>query len=54
MYISYLPLAHGFENALQTAGLVKGACCAFYKGDVRTLMDDVVALRPTVSMSCSS
>eukprot|EP00668_Euglena_longa_P012050 GGOE01014475.1.p1 GENE.GGOE01014475.1~~GGOE01014475.1.p1 ORF type:complete len:694 (+),score=195.48 GGOE01014475.1:35-2083(+) len=48
VFLSYLPLAHGFENALHVAGLAKGASCGFYRGDVRFLTEDAVALRPTV------
>lgn len=48
LYLSYLPLAHGFENAMHVAGIAKGACCGFYRGDVRVLTEDAVALRPTL------
>ena len=43
-----MPLAHAFENAVQFSGISSGACVGFYKGNVKTLIEDVAALRPTI------
>jgi long-chain acyl-CoA synthetase len=48
IHISYLPLAHGFENLLHSFGYCFGASCGFYHGDVRLLTDDAQVLRPTL------
>ena len=48
VHISYLPLAHALENALHMVALARGCAVGFYKGDPRTLVDDVAALRPTL------
>jgi long-chain acyl-CoA synthetase len=43
-----LPLAHIFETALVTALILFGGSVGFYQGDVRKLVDDITALRPTI------
>ncbi|CAN9514670.1 unnamed protein product [Ophioblennius macclurei] len=48
VHISYLPLAHMFERVVQGVMLVKGARIGFFQGDVKKLMDDLHALKPTV------
>ncbi|KAK8572978.1 hypothetical protein V6N13_048549 [Hibiscus sabdariffa] len=51
VYISYLPLAHIFErfNHINLAHF--GVAVGFYQGDTMKLMDDLVALRPTLFCS---
>jgi long-chain acyl-CoA synthetase len=47
-HISYLPLAHIFENTVLLAGVSVGAKIGFYAGDVKKLVEDVMVLRPTI------
>ncbi|GAB2287332.1 Long chain acyl-CoA synthetase 7 peroxisomal [Dionaea muscipula] len=51
IYISYLPLAHIYERANQVMVVYSGSAAGFYQGDNLKLMDDIVALRPTVFFS---
>lgn len=47
-YISYLPAAHSFEQALQGISLYKGVRCGFYGGNPLALVsEDLPALQPT-------
>jgi len=46
-HISFLPLAHIFETALQAAFWHSGGQIGFYSGNTRKLTSDFVALRPT-------
>uniref|UniRef100_A0A673CGE3 Arachidonate--CoA ligase n=1 Tax=Sphaeramia orbicularis TaxID=375764 RepID=A0A673CGE3_9TELE len=48
VHISYLPLAHMFERVVQVCSLTHGARIGFFQGDIRLLMDDLAALKPTV------
>ena len=48
IHLSYLPMAHAFENAIQIAGLIRGGRVGFYSGNTAQLVDDLLALRPTV------
>lgn len=48
VYISYLPAAHSFEQALQATSLISGMRCGFYGGNPLALVsEDLPALRPT-------
>lgn len=47
--LSFLPLAHMFERCCEMAVYMVGGCVGFYSGDIRGLMDDMVALRPTIA-----
>ncbi|XP_072524325.1 long-chain-fatty-acid--CoA ligase 1b [Salminus brasiliensis] len=47
-HISYLPLAHMFEQVVQGVLLAHGGHIGFFQGDIRILMDDLTTLRPTV------
>lgn len=48
IYISYLPAAHSFEQALQGIALFTGCRCGFYGGNPLALVsEDLPALRPT-------
>lgn len=48
VHLSYLPLAHAFEIAVVLAGIMRGGSVGFYHGNVKELIDDAVALRPTL------
>ncbi|KAK4802402.1 hypothetical protein SAY86_000605 [Trapa natans] len=50
-YISYLPLAHIYERTNQIMSVYFGVAIGFYQGDNMKLMDDLVALRPTIFCS---
>jgi len=47
-YISYLPAAHAFEQALFASSLVYGVRCGFFAGNVLKLTEDVAILKPTL------
>ncbi|XP_054538656.1 long-chain-fatty-acid--CoA ligase 1 isoform X4 [Pan troglodytes] len=47
-HISYLPLAHMYEQLLKCVMLCHGAKIGFFQGDIRLLMDDLKVLQPTV------
>ncbi|KAM3865013.1 long-chain-fatty-acid--CoA ligase 1a [Diretmus argenteus] len=48
IHMSYLPLAHMFERVVEGVILIHGARIGYFQGDIRLLMDDLKALRPTV------
>lgn len=48
VHLSFLPLAHIFERAVQATIVYNGAQIGFFQGDTLKLLDDVAALRPTV------
>uniref|UniRef100_H2ZCS0 Long-chain-fatty-acid--CoA ligase n=1 Tax=Ciona savignyi TaxID=51511 RepID=H2ZCS0_CIOSA len=48
VHISYLPLAHVFERIVCVQVFTAGASVGFFQGDVKLLMGDVAALRPTI------
>ena len=48
LYLSYLPLAHIFGRVVEEAMLFHGAAIAYWQGDVKLLLDDVDAAKPTV------
>jgi long-chain acyl-CoA synthetase len=45
--LSYLPLAHIFEQALEAVTICCGAQLGYYSGDIKKLTDDFKALKPT-------
>lgn len=47
-HLSYLPLAHMFERLVQAAIWQNGGCVGFYQGSPLKLIEDLVALRPTL------
>ncbi|CAF3581782.1 unnamed protein product [Adineta steineri] len=49
--ISYLPLAHSYEQTIELLFLCNGFKIGYYLGDVRQLADDLAYLKPTV-MPC--
>jgi long-chain acyl-CoA synthetase len=46
--ISYLPLSHMFEQVVHWSMFILGGAVGYYSGDVRTLMDDIKDLKPTI------
>lgn len=46
--LSYLPLAHIFEQQSELLMLSVGASIGFYQGDVRHLLEDMETLMPTI------
>lgn len=48
IHISYLPLAHIFETAVQSALMGVGAAMGFFSGNVKTLVEDIKELKPTI------
>jgi len=48
LLISYLPLAHSYERALENCVVTVGGRIGFFQGDVRKLMDDIKELQPTL------
>ena len=51
VYISYLPLAHMFERIMQVTCMMHGARICFFQGDIKLLLDDIAACRPTLFAS---
>ncbi|XP_046631194.1 long-chain-fatty-acid--CoA ligase 1-like isoform X2 [Daphnia pulicaria] len=47
--ISFLPLAHMLERISHLVLYIGGGSIGFFGGDVRNLMDDMVALKPTIT-----
>uniref|UniRef100_A0A8C5S685 Long-chain-fatty-acid--CoA ligase n=1 Tax=Laticauda laticaudata TaxID=8630 RepID=A0A8C5S685_LATLA len=46
--ISYLPLAHMFERVVQSTMYSFGGRVGFFQGDIKLLVDDMKALKPTI------
>jgi len=51
VHISYLPLAHIFEQFVMSSVLCAGARAGFFSGNIPELMEDIAELRPTVFVS---
>lgn len=47
-HISYLPLAHMFERDVQMLLIMNGGQIGFSSGDVRLLVEDMQAIKPTI------
>ncbi|KAL5731085.1 long-chain-fatty-acid--CoA ligase [Ranunculus cassubicifolius] len=47
-YFSFLPLAHVFDQIMETYCIYKGASIGFFQGDVCYLMEDLQLLKPTM------
>ncbi|GAB4853943.1 eukaryotic long-chain fatty acid CoA synthetase (LC-FACS) [Ancistrocladus abbreviatus] len=47
-YFSFLPLAHIFDQIMETYCIHKGSSIGFWQGDVRYLVDDLQELKPTI------
>ncbi|KAF2556607.1 hypothetical protein F2Q68_00015748 [Brassica cretica] len=48
VFFSYLPLAHCYDQVMEIYFLSRGSSVGYWRGDIRYLMDDVHALKPTV------
>ncbi|KAK9094154.1 hypothetical protein Scep_025623 [Stephania cephalantha] len=48
VYMSYLPLAHIFDRVLEELFIHHGASIGFWRGDVKLLVEDMGALKPTI------
>merc|ERR1719277_625875 len=48
VHLSYLPLPHVFERAMQMLVLHNGARIGFYQGETLKILEDLQALRPTI------
>eukprot|EP00887_Chlorella_sp_A99_P003085 scaffold9.g3085.t1 len=46
--LGFLPLAHIFDRAAEELYLHVGASIGYWRGDIKGLMDDIAALRPTL------
>lgn len=51
VHLSYLPLAHIFERIVEAAIYQRGGAVGFYSGNIKKLMDDIKAVRPTIFIS---
>ncbi|CAH1794140.1 unnamed protein product [Owenia fusiformis] len=47
VHISYLPLAHMFERAVESFMIMQGCHIGFFRGDVKLLLEDIKVLKPT-------
>lgn len=47
-HLSYLPLAHSFEQVVVNTMLAHGAQVGCFQGNIKLLTDDLQALRPTI------
>lgn len=47
-YFSFLPLAHVYDQIIETYCIYKGASIGFWQGDVRYLMEDIQELKPSI------
>jgi long-chain acyl-CoA synthetase len=51
VHISYLPLAHMMERLVELFLFMNGARIGFFRGDVKELVNDIQALKPTFFVS---
>ncbi|KAK4562885.1 hypothetical protein RGQ29_005391 [Quercus rubra] len=49
-YFSFLPLAHVYDQIMESYCIYKGSSIGFWRGDIRFLMEDIQELKP--SMFC--
>ncbi|WCJ33829.1 long-chain acyl-CoA synthetase 2 [Euphorbia peplus] len=47
-YFSFLPLAHIYDQIIETYCIYKGASVGFWRGDIRYLIEDAQELKPTI------
>jgi long-chain acyl-CoA synthetase len=47
-YLSWLPLAHIFETMVEVAMFASGGRVGYFQGNIKLLMDDIQALKPTI------
>ncbi|KAI9127877.1 hypothetical protein K1719_000870 [Acacia pycnantha] len=48
VYFSFLPLAHVYDQIMESYCIYKGSSIGFWQGDVRFLMEDIQTLKPTI------
>ncbi|CAD5178226.1 unnamed protein product [Musa acuminata subsp. malaccensis] len=48
VYLSYLPLAHMFDRVIEELFILHGASIGFWRGDIKLLVEDLGALKPTI------
>jgi long-chain acyl-CoA synthetase len=48
IFMSYLPLAHVFDFFCECFFLFRGSKIGYYRGDQKTLVDDIGVLKPTI------
>lgn len=48
VYLSYLPLAHIFDRVVEEMFIFTGASIGFWQGNVKHLVEDIGALKPTI------
>ncbi|KAG5382737.1 hypothetical protein IGI04_034207 [Brassica rapa subsp. trilocularis] len=48
VYLSYLPLAHIFDRVIEELFIYEAASIGFWRGDVKILVEDIAALKPTI------
>ncbi|KAG8368293.1 hypothetical protein BUALT_Bualt15G0030300 [Buddleja alternifolia] len=48
VYFSFLPLAHIFDQIIETYCIYRGASIGFWQGDIRFLIEDLLVLKPTI------
>uniref|UniRef100_A0A7S0BUG1 AMP-dependent synthetase/ligase domain-containing protein n=1 Tax=Rhodosorus marinus TaxID=101924 RepID=A0A7S0BUG1_9RHOD len=46
--LSFLPLAHIFEQTAEKSFMMSGGRVGYWKGDVKLILDDLMSLKPTV------
>ncbi|KAI3525382.1 hypothetical protein L1887_04141 [Cichorium endivia] len=47
-YFSFLPLAHIFDQIMETFCIYCGSSIGFWQGDIRYLIEDLLVLKPTI------
>ncbi|KAM1790586.1 hypothetical protein TB2_034073 [Malus domestica] len=47
-YFSFLPLAHIYDQIMESYCIYKGSSVGFWRGDIRFLLEDLQELRPTM------
>lgn len=48
VYLSFLPLAHIYEQQFESVMISRGARIGFYSGNIKLLLSDMQALKPTL------
>ncbi|GFQ03833.1 long chain acyl-coa synthetase 2 [Phtheirospermum japonicum] len=48
VYFSFLPLAHIFDQIIETYCIYRGSSIGFWQADIRFLIEDLVVLKPTI------
>ncbi|KAL0356760.1 UNVERIFIED_CONTAM: Long chain acyl-CoA synthetase 2 [Sesamum calycinum] len=48
VYFSFLPLAHIFDQIMETYCIYCGSSIGFWQGDIRFLIEDLIVLKPTI------